>query len=66
MLASSEGPSSLLNIPSGEYSLLACAFTLEIEYLNPEVLEEYRSFVQTVTVREGETTRVTVKPIPSE
>lgn len=66
MFANGEGPLSLRNIPSGEYSLLACAPTLEIEYLNPEVLEKYRSFVQTVNVREGETTRVTVKPIPIE
>ena len=60
------GPGSLRNIPAGEYALFACAPTLEIEYLNPAVLEEYRSFVQSFTVRDGETTRVTVKPIPIE
>ncbi len=67
MTALSEGGTfSLRNIPAGEYSLFACPAPNEIEYLNPEVMEKYRPLLQTVSVREGETTRVTVKPIWNE
>ena len=66
MVANSAGALSLHNIPSGEYSLFAWPAAIEFEYLNPEVLEKYRSFGQTVSVRESDTTRVTVVPIPIE
>jgi hypothetical protein len=66
MVANSADALSLRNIPSGEYSLFAWPAAIEFEYLNPEVLEKYRSFKQTVWVRESDTTRVTVVPIPIE
>jgi hypothetical protein len=66
MVVNREGALSLRNIPSGEYLLFACPTAMEIEYLNPEVIEKYRSFGQAVSVREGDTTRVTVLPIPIE
>ena len=50
----------------GEYFLLAWPTGTEFEYLNPDVIDEYRSWGQTVTVREGETTRVAIQPVRIE
>jgi hypothetical protein len=66
MVVSREGAMSWRNVPSGEYALFAWPTASEIEYLNPEVIEKYQSFGQAVTVRESETTRVTVKPVSIE
>jgi len=66
MVVNRGGAMSLRNVPSGEYLLFACPAAMEIEYLNPEVIEKYRSFGQAVSVRDGDTTRVTVLPIPLE
>ena len=66
MVVNRGGAMSLPNVPSGEYLLFACPSAMEIEYLNPEVIEKYRSFGQAVSVRDGDTTRVTVTPIPIE
>jgi hypothetical protein len=66
MVVNRGGAMSLRNVPSGEYLLFACPVAMEIEYLNPEVIEKYRSFGQAVSVRDGDTTRVTVTPIPIE
>jgi hypothetical protein len=64
MVANPAGVLSVRNVPSGEYALFAWPVASEIEYLNPEVMEKYQSFGQAVSVRESETTRVSVKPIP--
>ena len=66
MGANRNGTVSWRNVPSGEYALFAWPAATEIEYLNPEVIEKYQSFGQAVSVRESETTRVTVKPISIE
>ena len=54
----------LSNLPPGEYSLFVWESPNEIEYLNPDVLTKYQSLGQTVTIREGETTRVSAQIIP--
>jgi hypothetical protein len=59
--------STIPNIPPGDYSLFAWPGpNQQIEYLNPAVLDKYRSYGQSVSVRESETTRVTVTPVPIE
>ena len=61
------GSSIMRNIPPGDYSIFAWpGANQQIEYLSPAVLEKYRSFGQSVSVRESETTRVTVTPVPIE
>jgi hypothetical protein len=62
--AGGASPFSLPNIPPGEYFLFAWSSPGEVEYLNPDVIDKYHSFGQPVTVRDGETTRVTVTPVP--
>ena len=57
---------TLFGIPSGQYLLFAWPSASEVEYLNPEVIDKYRSFGQSVSVRDGKTTRVTVTPVPIE
>jgi hypothetical protein len=57
---------TLRDVPPGEYTVFAWPVTAELEYLNPDVLEKYQSYGQSVTVRESETTRVTVKPVEIE
>ena len=63
MVTNTGGTLSLANIPPGDYVLFAWPTSTEVEYLNSEVIQKYRSFGQAVSVREGETTRVTVKPV---
>ncbi len=53
---------NLPNLAAGDYLLFAWPMPTEAEYLNPEVIQKYKSFGQAVSVREGETTRVTVQP----
>ena len=60
------GGASWRNIRPGDYYLFAWPTAAQIEYLNPAVLEKYRSFGQSVSVRESETTRVKVTPVPIE
>jgi hypothetical protein len=60
------GATTLRGIRPGEYLLFAWPAVSEVEYLNPEVIDKYHSYGQTVTVRDGETTRVTVTPVPIE
>ena len=60
-----ESSTQLSNLRPGEYSLFVWESPNEIEYLNPDVLTKYQSLGQTVTVREGETTRVSAKIIPA-
>jgi hypothetical protein len=66
MIANREGALSMRNIPAGEYVLFAWPAAIELEYLNPEVMEKYRSFGENVVVSERASTRVTVTPIPLE
>ncbi len=66
MVVSRAGALSWRNVPSGEYTLFAWPAATEIEYLDPEVIEKYQSFGQAVSVRESETTRLTVKPVSIE
>jgi hypothetical protein len=66
MVANREGVLSMRNIPAGEYVLFAWPAAIELEYLNPEVMEKYRSFGENVVVSERASTRVTVTPIPLE
>lgn len=57
------GATTLSNLPPGDYTVLGLPLVGEIEYLNPEVLQAYQDYQKSVSVREGETTRVTIKPL---
>ncbi len=53
-------------VAPGEYLLFAWPLQREMEYLNPEVIEKYKSFGVAVSVRDGETARVTLKRVEVE
>ncbi len=63
IVTNTRGTLNLANIPPGDYVLFAWPTSTEVEYLNPEVIQKYRSSGQPFAAREGETTRVTVKPV---